>query len=123
MLLFTAFVVASCLIIVVPGPSVMFVISRGVALGRKAALMTVLGNENGVLVQVLVVAAGLGVMLVPESLRHWRRPGVAYAQFRPKSGSLTLELVWRRDGPQPLVEAFVATARTVAENTPSGSIA
>lgn len=62
-----------------------------------------------------LVAAGLGVMIVPESLRHWRRPGVTYVEFRPKSGSLSLELVWRRDGPQPLVEAFVETARTVAK--------
>ena len=61
--LLTAFVVASFLLIVVPGPSVLFVISRGVALGRKAALLTVLGNETGVMVQVLVVAAGLGAVL------------------------------------------------------------
>ncbi len=70
-----------------------------------------------------LVAAGLGVMLVPESLRHWQRPGVAYAEFRPKSGSLTLELIWRAGASQPLVEAFVATARAVAENTPAGTIA
>jgi threonine/homoserine/homoserine lactone efflux protein len=57
------FVVASFLLIIVPGPSVLFVISRGVALGRKAALLTVLGNEAGVMVQVLVVAAGLGAVL------------------------------------------------------------
>src|SRR5262245_31393446 len=61
--LLAAFVVASFLLIVVPGPSVLFVISRGVALGRKAALLTVLGNEAGVMVQVLVVAAGLGAVL------------------------------------------------------------
>lgn len=70
-----------------------------------------------------LVAAGLGVMLVPESLRHWRRPGVTYTQFRPKSGSLTLELVWRNAEQQPLVDAFVATAKAVAESTPSGAIA
>ena len=57
------FVVASFLLIIVPGPSVLFVISRGVALGRKAALLTVLGNEAGVMVQVLIVAAGLGAVL------------------------------------------------------------
>jgi threonine/homoserine/homoserine lactone efflux protein len=61
--LLAAFVVASFLLIVVPGPSVLFVISRGVALGRKAALLTVLGNEVGVMVQVVVVAAGLGAVL------------------------------------------------------------
>src|SRR6478736_8691582 len=61
-----------------------------------------------------LVAAGLGVMIVPESLRHWQRPGVTYLEFKPKSGSLALELIWRSDGPQPLVEAFIATARGVA---------
>ena len=61
--LLATFVVASFLLIIVPGPSVLFVISRGVALGRKAALLTVLGNETGVMVQVLVVAAGLGAVL------------------------------------------------------------
>jgi threonine/homoserine/homoserine lactone efflux protein len=59
----TAFAVTAFLLIVVPGPSVLFVISRGVALGRKAALLTVAGNAAGVLVQVLVVAAGLGAVL------------------------------------------------------------
>ena len=58
-----AFAVTSALLIVVPGPSVLFVISRGVALGRRAALLTVLGNAGGVFVQVLAVAAGLGAAL------------------------------------------------------------
>ncbi len=40
----TAFALTAALLIVVPGPSVLFVISRGVTLGRRAALLTVLGN-------------------------------------------------------------------------------
>ncbi|MEQ1787265.1 MAG: LysE family translocator [Acidimicrobiales bacterium] len=59
----TTFAVTAFLLIIVPGPSVLFVISRGVALGRRAALLTVVGNAAGVLVQVLVVAAGLGAVL------------------------------------------------------------
>lgn len=58
-----AFAVTSALLIIVPGPSVLFVISRGVALGRTAALLTVVGNAAGVFVQVLAVAAGLGAVL------------------------------------------------------------
>jgi threonine/homoserine/homoserine lactone efflux protein len=58
-----AFVVASFILVVVPGPSVLFVISRGVALGRKAAVLTVLGNEIGLLLQVLLVAAGIGSLV------------------------------------------------------------
>lgn len=41
----------------------MFVVSRAVALGRRAALMTVLGNAAGVYVQVVLVAVGLGVIV------------------------------------------------------------
>ncbi|MEM7339507.1 MAG: LysE family translocator [Actinomycetota bacterium] len=50
-------------IIVVPGPSVLFIISRAVALGRRAALLTVVGNAAGVYVQVIIVALGLGALL------------------------------------------------------------
>ena len=54
----TAFV-----IIVIPGPSVLFVITRGVTLGRRAALATVLGNTSGLAVQVAAVVAGLGAVV------------------------------------------------------------
>ena len=50
-------------LIVVPGPSVLFVISRGVTLGRRAALATVLGNAAGAYAQVVAVAAGLGAVV------------------------------------------------------------
>jgi len=58
-----SFALASFLIIIVPGPSVLFVVSRGVALGRRAALATVLGNSSGALVQGLAVSAGLGAVV------------------------------------------------------------
>ncbi len=54
----TAFV-----IIVIPGPSVLFVISRGVTLGRRAGLATVLGNTAGLAVQLVAVTAGLGAVV------------------------------------------------------------
>jgi threonine/homoserine/homoserine lactone efflux protein len=60
---FAGFVLASFILVIVPGPSVLFVISRGVALGRKAAVLTVLGNEIGLFVQVLFVAAGIGAVV------------------------------------------------------------
>jgi threonine/homoserine/homoserine lactone efflux protein len=50
-------------LIVIPGPSVMFVVSRAVALGRRAALLTALGNAFGVYLQVVVIAFGLGAIL------------------------------------------------------------
>ncbi|MEZ5177441.1 MAG: LysE family transporter [Acidimicrobiales bacterium] len=50
-------------LIVVPGPSVLFVISRGLVHGRRAGLATVLGNASGLAVQVVAVALGLGAVV------------------------------------------------------------
>jgi len=58
-----AFAVAAAVLIAIPGPSVLFVISRGVVLGRRAALATVVGNCAGVYVQVAAVAMGIGVVV------------------------------------------------------------
>ncbi len=58
-----AFLVTIYVLIVFPGPSVVFTVSRGVALGRRAALATVLGNTSGLMLQLLVVVVGLGSVL------------------------------------------------------------
>ncbi len=58
-----AFLLTIYVLIVIPGPSVLFTISRGVALGRRAALATVLGNTSGLVAQLLLVALGLGAIL------------------------------------------------------------
>ena len=58
-----AFALASVILIAIPGPSVLFVISRAVVLGRRAALATVIGNCAGVYVQVAAVALGIGVVI------------------------------------------------------------
>ncbi len=50
-------------ILIVPGPSVLFVVTRGVALGRRAALATMVGNESGALVHVFAVALGVGAIV------------------------------------------------------------
>lgn len=58
-----AFIGTAFALIVVPGPSVLFVISRGVTLGRRAAVATVVGNSAGVYVQVVAVALGVGALV------------------------------------------------------------
>jgi threonine/homoserine/homoserine lactone efflux protein len=62
-----AYLVTILVLVVIPGPSVLFVVSRGVALGRRAALATVLGSTAGIAVLTAVVALGLG-SIVEESL-------------------------------------------------------
>ena len=58
-----AFAVVSFLLIVVPGPSVLFVVGRALAHGRRTALTTVLGNTLGAFVLVVAVAIGIGTVV------------------------------------------------------------
>jgi threonine/homoserine/homoserine lactone efflux protein len=57
------FAATALAVLLFPGPSVLFVVSRGVALGRRAALATVAGNEAGTCVHVVAVAVGLGAIV------------------------------------------------------------
>ncbi|MFJ9417729.1 LysE family translocator [Streptomyces sp. NPDC101227] len=58
-----AFAAMSLLVIVIPGPSVLFVIGRALAHGRRTALATVLGNLIGSYALVIAVAWGLGALV------------------------------------------------------------
>ncbi|MEV4709886.1 LysE family translocator [Micromonospora sp. NPDC049374] len=55
-----AFAAMSFLLILIPGPSVLFVIGRALAHGRRVALTTVVGNTLGASVLVVAVALGIG---------------------------------------------------------------
>lgn len=57
------FAVTALVLIAIPGPSVLFVISRSLMLGRRAGLATVVGNAAGVYVQMLAIAIGLGALV------------------------------------------------------------
>jgi threonine/homoserine/homoserine lactone efflux protein len=61
------FGLAALIIIVIPGPSVVFTIGRALAYGRSIALATVVGNTLGLVTIVALVALGLGVV-VQESI-------------------------------------------------------
>jgi threonine/homoserine/homoserine lactone efflux protein len=58
-----AFAVTAWLLIVVPGPSVLFTVSRAIALGRVAGMATVAGNTVGAFVQTVAVAFGIGPLV------------------------------------------------------------
>jgi threonine/homoserine/homoserine lactone efflux protein len=57
------FLIASILFIQVPGPSLLFTIGRALTVGRRDALLSVVGNALGVVGQVLLVALGLGALV------------------------------------------------------------
>jgi len=55
-----AFTLAALVLIVIPGPSVLFTIGRALALGRIGGLLSVLGNALGLLPVIGLVALGVG---------------------------------------------------------------
>lgn len=66
--LLAAFALASVLLILIPGPSVLFVLGRSIAYGRRAGLLSVLGNALGMLPAVALVAIGVGALLARSEL-------------------------------------------------------
>ena len=102
-----AFVGVAFALIVVPGPSVLFVISRGVALGRRAAVTTVVGNAAGVYIQVVAVALGMGAV-VERSVLVFRALSLAGAAYLVVLGARTLR---GRHGLAAVLPQFTVPAR------------
>jgi threonine/homoserine/homoserine lactone efflux protein len=78
------YVASSLLIVLAPGPSVLFVIARAISWGRKTALLTVLGNAIGTLILSVLVAIGLGPILA--------RSDLAYASIQWGGGAYLIYL-------------------------------
>ena len=64
------YIVAAMVIILAPGPSVLFVIARAIAWGRKTAVFTVAGTVTGAFALSTLVAIGLGPILQKSDLAY-----------------------------------------------------
>ena len=75
-----AFLIASILFIQVPGPSLLFTIGRALTVGRREALLSVVGNGLGLLAQVALVAVGLGAVVAASATAYTavKMAGAAY---------------------------------------------
>jgi threonine/homoserine/homoserine lactone efflux protein len=60
---FALFVTASWALILLPGPDMLYVITRGIAQGPKAGLLSAMGITLGILVHTVFAALGLAVLL------------------------------------------------------------
>ena len=58
-----AFALLCVVIIIVPGPSVLFTVGRALTVGRREALLSVAGNTIGAYLQAVAVALGVGVIV------------------------------------------------------------
>jgi len=58
------FVLAALVVLLIPGPGVLYVVTRSLLQGRKAGLISVLGLSVGALVHVFAATAGLSALLL-----------------------------------------------------------
>jgi threonine/homoserine/homoserine lactone efflux protein len=72
-----AFIGTALLLMLVPGPAVIFVITRSIQQGRKAGLVSVLGIGSGDVVNAVITALGLGSLtgLIFPGLFNCQIPG------------------------------------------------
>ena len=78
-----AFAAFALVVIAIPGPSVLFIVGRALAHGRRVALASVAGNELGELTLAVLVAVGLGPLLERSAmlLTVMKLAGSAYLVF------------------------------------------
>ena len=78
-----AFAVVSAGIMLVPGPSNLFLLAHGIGHGRRSALAAAAGVEAASAIRVLLAAAGLSAVLASSALAFnaIRWAGVAYLVY------------------------------------------
>ena len=78
-----AFCAASLALVVVPGPAVVYIVTRSIDQGRTAGLVSALGIATGGLVHVLAAAVGLSALLMSSATAYEfvRFAGAAYLIF------------------------------------------
>jgi threonine/homoserine/homoserine lactone efflux protein len=62
------FIIASAILLIIPGPAVIYIVTRSVDQGRFAGIISVLGIHVGTLIQITAAAFGLSTLLVTSAL-------------------------------------------------------
>jgi threonine/homoserine/homoserine lactone efflux protein len=77
------FVGAALLLLIVPGPSVLYIVTQSVAYGRRAGLVSVAGITTGTLVHILAATVGLSALLASSAFAFdvVKYLGAAYLVF------------------------------------------
>jgi DNA-binding transcriptional LysR family regulator len=63
-----------------------------------------------------LVAAGLGIALIPASARHLRSGEVVYCTLQPSVIHVEMALAWPKDAASPVLQAFLGVAREVMKD-------
>jgi DNA-binding transcriptional LysR family regulator len=62
-----------------------------------------------------LVAAGLGIAIVPASLQNFHRSGVIYRPLQEQIPKTGLYLAWRQHDSSPVISAFLSLARKTTQ--------
>jgi len=65
---FALFVAAALVLLVVPGPSVLYIVARSIEGGRTAGLVSVLGVQTGAMVHIAFATLGLSAILASSAV-------------------------------------------------------
>ena len=100
------------------GPAGTGLYDETVAACRRAGFSPRLGQPAPRITSALgLVAAGLGISLIPATMQSVRMTGVSYRSLTDTSAKAFLGLAWRRDDPSPVLKKFVSLVREMAKNT------
>ncbi|MBA3792183.1 MAG: LysE family translocator [Actinomycetota bacterium] len=118
------FLAASLVVIVAPGPDNILVLTRGVTLGRKAALVSAAGASVGLVTHSLFAAAGLSVLLARSAVAFSvvKYVGAAYLIYLGVKALLDRESFVLAEG-TPRVGLRSVFAQAVASNVLNPKIA
>ncbi|MDQ0726545.1 LysE family translocator [Microbacterium sp. W4I20] len=111
------FVVAAFVMVVIPGPTVLFTIGRAMALGRLGGFLSIVGTAVGSIVLVVAVALGVGTVIAQSAVLFTivKVLGAGYLVFlgiqairhRKDVARAMSDAPARRSGPRLLLEGFV----------------
>lgn len=67
---FILFIAASVVIIITPGPDMIYVLTQGIARGKKAGVLSAVGVVSGLFVHTVVAAVGLGIIIATSQIAY-----------------------------------------------------
>jgi len=77
------FALASFALVVIPGPNMLYILTRGISEGRRSAVVSALGVETGLVVHIGAAAVGLSAVLASSAtaFNAVRYAGAAYLVY------------------------------------------
>lgn len=95
-----AFLLASCALVVVPGPNLIYIVTRSMAQGTRAGLASAAGVETATLAYVMMTALGVSALVA--------RSDPVFAAIRYAGAGYLLYLAVQAVGRPPTVEVSAA---------------